>query len=68
MVLETRTRILRILQILQAETDQDHPITIVEIIRELKERWNLDTYRITVQQDIEAMIASGYPIVVVRST
>ena len=56
MVLETRTRILRILQILQAETDRDHPITIVEIIRELKERWNLDTYRITVQQDIEAMI------------
>ena len=68
MILETRTRILRILQILQAETDRDHPITIVEIIRELKERWNLDTYRITVQQDIEAMIASGYPIVVVRST
>ena len=68
MVLETRTRILRILQILQAETDRDHPITIVEIIRELKDRWNLDTYRITVQQDIEAMIASGYPIVVVRST
>ena len=68
MVLEPRTRILRILQILQAETDADHPITIVEIIRELKERWNLEAYRITVQQDIEAMIASGYPIVVVRST
>ena len=68
MVLEPRTRILRILQILQSETDADHPITIVEIIRELKERWNLDAYRITVQQDIEAMIAAGYPIVVVRST
>ena len=68
MVLEPRTRILRILQILQAETDAEHPITIVEIIRELKERWNLDAYRITVQQDIEAMIAAGYPIAVVRST
>ena len=68
MVLEPRTRILRILQILQAETDADHPITIVEIIRLLKERWNLEAYRITVQQDIEAMIAAGYPIVVVRST
>ena len=44
MILETRTRILRILQILQSETDRDHPITIVEIIRELKERWGLDTY------------------------
>ena len=68
MVLEARTRILRILQILQAETDAEHPITIVEIIRLMKERWNLDAYRITVQQDIEAMIAAGYPIVVVRST
>ena len=68
MVLEPRTRILRILQILQAETDAEHPITIVEIIRELKDRWNLDAYRITVQQDIEAMIAAGYPIAVVRST
>ena len=68
MILETRTRILRILQILQNETDNEHPITIVEIIRELKERWDLEAYRITVQQDIEAMIASGYPIVVVRST
>ena len=27
MVLEPRTRILRILQILQAETDAEHPIT-----------------------------------------
>ena len=68
MILETRTRILRILQLLQTETDADHPITIVEIIRLLKERWSLEAYRITVQQDIEAMIASGYPIVVVRST
>ena len=68
MILETRTRILRILQLLQTETDADHPITIVEIIHLLKERWNLEAYRITVQQDIEAMIASGYPIVVVRST
>ena len=68
MNLENRTRILRILQILQSETDQDHPITIVEIIGVLKERWNLDAYRITVQQDIEAMIEAGYPVVAVRST
>ena len=68
MILETRTRILRILQILQTETDAEHPITIVEIGRLLKDRWNLDAYRITVQQDIEAMIAPGYPIAVVRST
>ena len=32
MVLEPRTWILRILQVLQAETDEKHSITIVEII------------------------------------
>ena len=58
MNLENRTRILRILQILQTETDQEHPITIVEIIGVLKER----------QQDIAAMIEAGYPVVAVRST
>ena len=68
MVIENRTRILRILQILQAETDREHPITIVEMIRRLKERWNLEAYRITVQQDIEALIEAGYPVVAVRST
>ncbi|MBO5543596.1 MAG: WYL domain-containing protein [Oscillospiraceae bacterium] len=68
MVIENRTRILYTLQILQNETDQEHPITIVEIIRLLKERWNVDAYRITVQQDIASLIEAGYPIVAVRST
>ena len=68
MVIENRTRILYTLQILQNETDQDHPITIVEIIRLLKERWNVDAYRITVQQDIASLVEAGYPIVAVRST
>ncbi len=68
MIKESRTRILYILQILQTETDRQHPITIVEIVEQLKECWGNETYRITVQKDIEALIEAGYPIVAVRST
>ena len=65
---DSRIRILRILEILRSESDEAHPITIVEIVKLLNERWNLDSYRITVQKDIAAMIDAGYPIEVVRST
>ena len=63
-----RSRILYILQILQEETDQKHPITIVEIMSQLKDRWGIETYRITVQNDIEALYEAGYPVAVIRST
>ena len=65
---DNRIRMLRILELLRTETDQDHPITIVEIVKLLNERWNLDCYRITVQKDIASLIDAGYPIEVIRST
>ena len=68
MASEKRSRILYILQILQNETDREHPITIVEMIDLFKERWGIEFYRITIQEDIAALIEAGYPITVVRST
>ena len=68
MVTDSRIRILRILEILRSESDENHPITIVEILKIMNERWNMDSYRITVQKDIAALIDAGYPIEVVRST
>ena len=65
---DSRIRILRILELLRTETDQDHPITIVEIVKLLNERWNLDAHRITVQKDIASLMDAGYPIEAVRST
>lgn len=65
---DSRIRILRILELLRTETDENHPITIVEMVKLLNERWGLDSYRITVQKDIAALIDAGYPIEVVRST
>ncbi len=65
---DSRIRVLRILELLQTETDETTPITIVEMEKLLKERWGLETYRITIQKDIASMIKAGYPIEVVRST
>ena len=65
---DSRIRILRILELLRTETDQDHPITIVEIVKLLNERWNLNAHRITVQKDIASLMDAGYPIEAVRST
>ena len=66
--MDSRIRLLRILEILRTETDEKHPITIVQITKILKEQWNIDPNRITTQKDIAALIDAGYPIEVVRST
>ena len=63
-----KMRILRILELLRNETDERHPISTAEIERTLKERWGLDTYRITIQKDIAALCAAGYEIETIRST
>ena len=65
---DSRIRMLRILELLRTETDESHPLTIVELVRLLNEKWNLDSYRITVQKDIASLIEAGYPIEVIRST
>ena len=63
-----RVRILRILELLKEQSYLEHPLTIAEITEELKERWGLEAYRITVQKDIAALIDAGYEIQVKRST
>ena len=63
-----KMRVLRILELLRNETDENHPISTAEIERTLKARWDLDTYRITIQKDIAALCAAGYGIETIRST
>ena len=65
---DSKIRLLRILELLKTQTDEDHPLTISEIELALRERWDLDAYRVTIQKDIAALIAAGYEIEIVRST
>ena len=63
-----KMRMLRILELLRNETDETHPLSTAQIERTLRERWGLETYRITIQKDIAALIAAGYEIETIRST
>ncbi len=63
-----KIRLLRLLALLQTESDEQHPLTIQDMLSMLKERWGMDSYRITIQDDIAALIGSGYEIETIRST
>lgn len=63
-----KIRLLRLLELLQTESDELHPISITQITAMMKERWGLDAYRITIQKDMDALRAVGYEIETIRST
>ena len=67
MAYDSKLRLLRILELLTTRTDEKHPLSTVDIEKALKEQWNLDAYRITIQSDIAALIAAGYEIETIRS-
>ena len=64
---DSRVRLLRILQLLQ-DTDEQHPISTAQIETALRERFGIETYRITIQKDIAALEAAGYDVVTIRTT
>ena len=64
---DSRVRLLRILQLLQ-DTDERHPISTAQIEAALRERFGIETYRITIQKDIAALEAAGYDVVTIRTT
>lgn len=63
-----KLRLLRLLELLQTDSDELHPISIAQIARMMKERWGLDAYRITIQKDMESLRAAGFEIETIRST
>ena len=64
---DSKLRLLRILELLETQTDERHPLSTTEIEKELRERWGLEAYRITIQSDIAALIEAGYEIEIIRS-
>ena len=63
-----KMRMLRILELLQNETDAEHPLSTAQIEKLLSERWQIEAYRITIQKNIAALTAAGYSIETIRST
>ena len=65
---ESRIRLLRLLQLLETDSDAEHPISTPECIRLLKERWGIDSFRITIGRDMEALAMAGYDVRTIHST
>lgn len=65
---DSKLRLLRILELLRTQTDEAHTMSIADIEAALKDRWDIEAYRITIQKDIASLIAAGYDIEVQRST
>ena len=65
---EGRVRLLRLLQLLETDCDAEHPISTPECIRLLKERWDIDAFRITIGRDMEALAMAGYDVRTIHST
>ena len=64
---DSRVRLLRILQLLQ-DTDEQHPISTAQIEAALRERFGIETYRITIQKDVAALEMAEYDGVTIRTT
>ena len=65
---EGRTRLLRVLEILRARTDEGHTLSTAELERILREEYRIDAYRITIQKDIAALNEAGFSIETIRSS
>ena len=65
---EGRVRLLRLLQLLESDSDAEHPISTPDCIRLLKERWDIDAFRITIGRDMEALKMAGYDVQTIHST
>lgn len=64
MNLKAKLRPLYIAKMLYEQTDEDHYLTIAQIIRQLQERYDISTSRGTVSDDIKALQAFGMEIAV----
>lgn len=61
----TKERIIHMLQLFQAQTDEDHPISTFEIIDYFKER-GVVTDRKTIKDDIDTLNSCGIEIMVIE--
>ena len=64
---QSNIRTLEILKYLYLRTDEDHPVTVADIMDYLKGK-GISTVRQTVYRDLEDLITAGIDVVVTKST
>jgi len=63
-----KSRLLYLLKILEEYTDETHQLTTAEIVKILKEKYNITTHRTTIPTDIKILCEYGIDIITVKSS
>lgn len=63
-----KLRPLFVAQILYENTDEEHLMTIAEILQILHDKHGIDSYRATIKTDIEMLMEAGLDIEFVKSS
>lgn len=66
--METKSRILYLMRILEQYTDEEHPLTTNQLIDKLQDDYGISAYRTTIAKDIAALKEFGIDVVTVHST
>lgn len=61
-------RILYILKILYEQTDRDHPISTIDLLKTLEEKCGITTFRTTVPRDIASLVEFGFDVKTITVT
>ena len=65
---ENKLRLLRLMQVLFEETDEQHQLTTTQLISIMNERWGISSHRTTISADIEVLKQFGLEIEITKST
>lgn len=63
-----KLRPLFVLKILYELTDENHCITIAQILQALKDEYNIESYRKTIKEDIDLLMAADFDIEFIKSS
>ena len=63
-----KLRPLYVAQILLNYTDEEHLLTIAEILQKLHDKYGIDSYRATIKTDIEMLMEAGMDIEFIKSS
>lgn len=63
-----KLRPLFVLKILYEHTDENHCMTIAQILQKLKDEYELESYRKTIKEDIDLLMAADFDIEFIKSS
>lgn len=65
---KNKLRQVFILKVLYEHTDENHSLTIAQILKILKDDYGMDSYRKTIKEDLDLLIDAGFDIEFIKSS